>query len=249
MPADPTSSGNPSQTSSAVDINDAVPTQLRGMSEKARGKMPAGTPTFSRQNSTASLDGRSSAAVSRTGATFEPTTQWIDSWLPELPLHTVLTVIQQLTALLSRESLTPDHASSETLRRIQEIELVGVDATPIRIHSFEWSPLALGWYHSLLWGFVFSAEMQPSKGTLGIWNGTGVRLFKLQEAARSGPSLTSPRGAVDAVGSNIVERIAVLNLRTAGDAAQRILGEGVSALGQGQVQQQQHQQQHQQQQQ
>ena len=34
-------------TSSSVD--EAIPTQLRGMSEKARGKLPAGQRTFSRQ--------------------------------------------------------------------------------------------------------------------------------------------------------------------------------------------------------
>jgi hypothetical protein len=38
--------------------------------------------------------------------------------------------------------------------------------------------------------------------------------------APSGPTLSSPRGAVDAVGSNIVSRIGNLNLRGATGAAQ-----------------------------
>ena len=42
----------PSVTSS---IDDAVPLQLRGMSEKARGKMPVGQPSFSRVNSMTSV--------------------------------------------------------------------------------------------------------------------------------------------------------------------------------------------------
>lgn len=210
-PSQSSPSENPSRASSVVE--DAVPTQLRGMSEKARGKMPAGMHNFSRQNSTTSLGGHS-ASQSQSGI-FEPTPQWIDSWLPELPLHTILTVIQQLTALIARQALVSDHASPETLRKIQEVKLVGVEPSPVRVHSFEWSPLALGWYESLIWSFIFSNEMQVSKGTVGIWNGTAIKLFRVQETAAQGPSFTSPRGAVDAVGSNIVSRIGAMNLRGA----------------------------------
>jgi hypothetical protein len=214
-PAQSTTSENPSRASSvAGNIEDAVPSQVRGMSEKARGKMPAGALTFSRQNSTTSLGGVSVSGKSQTGG-FEPTAQWIESWLPELPLHTVLTVIQQLTALLPRQAVAGDIPSRETLRRIQEIQLVGVEPSQVRVHSFEWSPLALGWYESLLWGFVFTSEMQVARGTVGIWNGTSIKLFRVQETAPQGPTLTSPRGAVDAVGSNIVSRIGAINLRGA----------------------------------
>lgn len=54
------------------------------------------------------------------------------------------------------------------------------------------------------------------KGQAGIWRGTNIKLFRVQEAAAQGPSLTSPRGAVDAVGSNLVQRIGSFNLRTPG---------------------------------
>lgn len=203
-------SENPSRASSVVE--DAVPTQLRGMSEKARGKMPAGMQNFSRQNSMTSLSGYSVSGQSQSGA-FEPTAHWIDSWLPELPLHTILTTIQQVSSLIPRQALIADHASADTLRQISQVKLVGVDASLVRVHSFEWSPLALGWYESLIWSFIFSSEMQVSKGTVGIWNGTAIKLFRVQETAPEGPSLTSPRGAVDAVGSNIVSRIGAINLR------------------------------------
>ncbi|KAL2873950.1 hypothetical protein SGCOL_010921 [Colletotrichum sp. CLE4] len=215
-PAQSTTSENPSVTSSQASVvEDAVPTQLRGMSEKARGKMPAGMSNFSRQNSTTSLGGYSASGQSQSGG-FEPTANWIESWLPELPLHTILTVIQQVTALLPRQALAGESATRETLLKIQEIRLVGVDPTPPRVHSFEWSQLSLGWYESLLWGFVFSSEIQISKGTVGIWNGTAIKLFRVQETAPQGPSLASPRGAVDAVGSNIVSRIGAMNLRGPG---------------------------------
>ncbi|KAF6845169.1 Protein HID1 [Colletotrichum musicola] len=212
-PAQSTTSENPSVASSqASAVEDAVPVQLRGMSEKARGKMPAGMSNFSRQNSTTSLGGYSASGQSQSGA-FEPTAHWIESWLPELPLHTILTVIQQVSALLPRQAVAGESASREALQKIQEIRLVGVDPSPPRVHSFEWSQLALGWYESLLWGFIFSSEIQVSKGTVGIWNGTAIKLFRVQETAPQGPSLTSPRGAVDAVGSNIVSRIGAMNLR------------------------------------
>ncbi|KAH7152205.1 high-temperature-induced dauer-formation protein-domain-containing protein [Dactylonectria estremocensis] len=211
-PARSTSSENQSQTSSAANVEDAVPTQLRGMSEKARGKMPAGVPTFSRQNSTTSLGAHSISGQSQTGG-FEPTAHWIDSWLPELPLHTILAVIQQVSALLPRQDLTHDSPTPETLRRLSGIKIVGIDASPPRVHSFEWSQLALGWYESLLWGIVFTSEMQVARGPMGIWNGTAIKLFRVQETAPEGPTLTSPRGAVDAMGSNLVSRIGQMNLR------------------------------------
>lgn len=214
-PARSTSSENQSQTSSAPNAEEALPTQLRGMSEKARGKMPAGVPSFSRQNSTTSLAAHSISGQSQSGA-FEPSGKWIESWLPELPLHTLLAVIQQVTALLPRQDLANDLPTTETLRRISEMKIVGIDCSPPRVQSFEWSPLALGWYESLLWGVVFMGEMQVAKGSMGIWTGTAIKLFRVQETAPEGPTLTSPRGAVDAVGSNIVSRIGQINLRGAG---------------------------------
>lgn len=217
-PAQSTTSENQSQESPDPNTNtdSAVPTQLRGMSEKARGKLPAGARPFTRQNSAASLGAQSSASKNNNGS-FEPSAAWIDSWLPELPLHSILTVIQHSSGFLpqqtGRETLTP-----EAIRQIQTIKLMGVDPSPsARVHSFEWSPLALGWYESLLWGVIFSNEMQMAKGTMGIWNGTAIKLFRVQETAPAGPTLTSPRGAVDAVGSNIVSRIGQINLR--GNAA------------------------------
>lgn len=57
-------------------VDESVPLQLRGMSEKARGKMPAGQPTFSRQNSMTSQSSISAAfLVSSSG--FTPTTTWV----------------------------------------------------------------------------------------------------------------------------------------------------------------------------
>ncbi len=70
-------SRTPSVSSSVdVAVDDAVPMQLRGMSEKARGKLPAGQLSFSRQNSTTSLNGHS-ATVITAGTDFAPTSDWV----------------------------------------------------------------------------------------------------------------------------------------------------------------------------
>lgn len=247
-----------SQQSIDSNAEDALPTQLRGMSEKARGKMPAGY-SFSRQNSTTSLGGSSTGgggsngggmAASASspflgggpGGYFEPTAQWIDSWLPELPLHTLLTLIQQLTALLPRQVLASEASATavdprgheQVLSRIRSTELVGIEADVAhpRVHAFEWSQLAVGWYESLVWSFIFSAELQAARGTTGVWNATAIRLFRVVQDAQApqGPSLSSPRGAVDAVGSNIVSRIGSINLR---GAAESLTGVGASGGNEG----------------
>lgn len=181
-------------------------------------------PSFSRQNSTTSLASYATGRFSTNGS-FEPTSDWIESWLPELPLHTILSLIDQIS-LPAEQRSTTDHPSTSILRTIQTAKVAGIEPSPIRIQYFEWSPLSLGWYESLLWGFVFTSEMQVAKGTVGVWNGTGIKLFRVETVAPTGPSLSSPRGAVDAVGSNIVSRIGNLNLRGVGGAAQDSSGGG-----------------------
>lgn len=168
-------------------------------------------PTFSRQNSTTSLSSHSARGYSP--GSFEPTPQWIESWLPELPLHTILTLISQLSSKITTSPSSTDTPSATVLRTIQTAKVGGIEPSPIKIQYFEWSPLSLGWYESLLWSFVFTSEMQVPRGTVGVWNGTNIKLFRVESVAPTGPSLSSPRGAVDAVGSNIVSRIGSINLR------------------------------------
>ncbi|KAH7071311.1 high-temperature-induced dauer-formation protein-domain-containing protein [Paraphoma chrysanthemicola] len=205
-------SGASRSASIASSVEESVPLQLRGMSEKARGKMPVGQPTFSRQNSMTSLSSAATPALA-TNEFFTPSSSWLESWLSELPLHTILMLISQLGPKMPHSGSSNDTAAA--LEIIRDTEVRGIEPSPIRVHLFEWSPLSLGWYESLLWGFVFAQEMLVAKGTAGVWNNTSIRLFKVQEAAAQAPSLMQPRGAVDAVGSNLVQRIGSLNLRGA----------------------------------
>jgi hypothetical protein len=82
----------------------------------------------------------------------------------------------------------------------------------------------MGWYQSLLWGFIFTSEMQVAKGTVGVWNGTAIKLFRVETVAANGPTLSSPRGAVDAVGNTIVSRIGSINLRGVGGGEPQTAG-------------------------
>lgn len=118
----------------------------------------------------------------------------------------------------------------------EEPQVKGIisEPTPTRVQSFEWSALSMGWYESLLWGFVFSSEMVvgtaagATPGTVGVWNGTGIRLFRVQEAVAQGPTLLAPKGAVDAVGSNLVQRIGNLSLRGRNSTSQEQPASGSS---------------------
>ncbi|KAL8677191.1 MAG: hypothetical protein Q9186_006367 [Xanthomendoza sp. 1 TL-2023] len=188
-------SHTPSRSSS---MDEPLPTQLRGMSEKARGKMPATQTAFSRHSSSTSLNSHATAIMSP-AVGFNPSPLWIESWLPTLPLHTILT-------LLASSSNTSSGIPPKSLPS-------AIDPSPPRVHLFSWTPMALGWYESLLWGFIFTSEMMVQKGTVGVWNGTNIRLFKVEQAAASGPSLMKPMGAVDAVGSNLVQRIGRMGVR------------------------------------
>lgn len=52
---------------------------------------------------------------------------------------------------------------------------------------------------------------------MGVWNGTAVRLFKVEKEVSRGPSFMKPLGAVDAVGSNLMTRIGNLGARPGGE--------------------------------
>lgn len=119
------------------------------------------------------------------------------------------------------------NAAGQAIQVIREAEIQGIEPSTLRVHLFEWSPLSLGWYESLLWGFVFSSEMNMFKGAAGIWKNTNIKLFRVQEAAAQGPSLMAPRGAVDAVGTSLVQRIGSLNLRPSSGHPQRNSSGGV----------------------
>lgn len=69
-------SGASRSASIASSVDDSVPLQLRGMSEKARGKRPVGQPAFSRQNSITSLHSAAGPAMA-SNEFFTPSVPWV----------------------------------------------------------------------------------------------------------------------------------------------------------------------------
>ncbi|KAK9235800.1 high-temperature-induced dauer-formation protein-domain-containing protein [Lipomyces kononenkoae] len=94
--------------------------------------------------------------------------------------------------------------------------------------AFEWTVTAKGWYYSVLWSAIFvmhevvgsdtrpgiasvtgvaSGSVNGGGNGMGVWRGTKVVLFRVQETKAEGPSLLRPRGAVDAVAKSVLDRL------------------------------------------
>ena len=57
----------------------------------------------------------------------------------------------------------------------------------------------------MIWGFIYAADSSR------VWAGTAIRLFNVL-SQRNEISLRSPRGAVDAVGNTIAQRLSSISL-------------------------------------
>ncbi|KAK3679782.1 hypothetical protein LTR78_000158 [Recurvomyces mirabilis] len=193
----------PLSASSSV-TEDAVPLQSRSMSEKARGKQPVGQGSFSRSTSrntsTASLPALTTAQSSSglagapPGQGFRATPEWNGGRV---------------------------HASSTTATSPAQ-NAGGTTSSP-KVQHFVWTSLSLGWYLSLIWGFIYAQDTAVNRGINGIWTGTRIKLFSVMAGSQgSGISLGSPKGAVDAVGNAIAMRIGSLGLGSGGGGAREM---------------------------
>ena len=82
-----------------------------------------------------------------------------------------------------------------------------IAAATVKVQTFRWTTLSLGWYLSMIWGWVYGGD------TARIWVGTSIRLFNVL-SQKNEISLRSPRGAVDAVGDTIARRIGSLSFNS-----------------------------------
>lgn len=90
-PSQSSPSNHASQTPSrSSSVDEPLPTQLRGMSEKARGKMPANQSEFSRHGSSTSLSSHPAAITSPTVG-FNPSAHWVNRTRPLQPVYVLLT--------------------------------------------------------------------------------------------------------------------------------------------------------------
>ncbi|KAF8524338.1 high-temperature-induced dauer-formation protein-domain-containing protein [Hysterangium stoloniferum] len=138
------------------------------LSEKARGKLRARSP---------SLDGSDSAILGYTSyesaSGFVATEEWVESWRKGLPMDSVLLAVTELLPLIQP-------SSPPSVALLASTTLVGILPPPPAIISrrFQWTERSEVWRASLLWGeiYVTSGPVQ------GPWGGTGIRLFGIKQA-------------------------------------------------------------------
>jgi hypothetical protein len=90
------------------------------------------------------------------------------------------------------------------------VEIPAVTAEPPS--NFEWSSVARVWYMSELWGRIYIQEAEVSQGIGGLYSGTNIVLFKRSSSTQE-ISLRSPKGAIDAVGNSLAQRISNISLK------------------------------------
>jgi len=109
---------------------------------------------------------------------WEPDARWIQSWKSDLPLHTVMRLLQVLVPQVEKmcmdKGLTDE---SEILRFLQNGTLVGLLPVPhpILIRRYQANPGTDMWFRTYMWGVIYLRNIDPA-----IWYGTEIRLFQVQ---------------------------------------------------------------------
>ncbi|KAL1925499.1 uncharacterized protein VTP21DRAFT_382 [Calcarisporiella thermophila] len=173
------------ETERKENENEPEPAQEESMSAKARGKLPEGVNARqlrenSRANSSTSLASLTIGSFPPAKPGFIPTESWFISWHSELPLGTLLTMIEHLLPRFA-DLASGQRDQQRVLDFLKKTTiLVGLLPThPIELHAFRWSEGLVTWSRSTLWGQVYVAGRNP----LGVWNGTNVRLFHVKAPA------------------------------------------------------------------
>ena len=66
----------------------------------------------------------------------------------------------------------------------------------------------------MLWGLIYAQDVTVNRGIHGVWTGTGIRLFNVVAAQGNSISLSSPKGAIDAIGDSIARRVGSLSFNS-----------------------------------
>ncbi len=77
--------------------------------------------------------------------------------------------------------------------------------------NFQWTAVAVGWYNALIWSRIYLQEAEAFQGSGGLYSSTDIKLFRRQGASQE-ISLRSPKGAIDAVGASLAQRISSISL-------------------------------------
>lgn len=157
-----------------------------------------------------------------------------EEWALLDPLLTIIKYVSEKTQYntpIDLEGKLKSHAIIDNIANLSQVPSIS-SLTPheplpneFRPENFKWSASSLGWYESVLWGFIYTQETHievnapftdattindPVASSVGLWNSTNIKLFKLQEIAVRGPSLLRPKGAVDAVADSVFQKFSQL---------------------------------------
>lgn len=77
--------------------------------------------------------------------------------------------------------------------------------------NFQWTAVAVGWYNALIWSRIYLQEAEAFQGSGGLYSSTNIKLFRRQGASQE-ISLRSPKGAIDAVGASLAQRISSISI-------------------------------------
>jgi hypothetical protein len=97
------------------------------------------------------------------------------SWKSKLPLHTVLKLLQILAPQVEKLCMDNDiKTEKEILEYLRNGTLVGLLPVPhpIIIRKYQSSASTDKWFHTYIWGVVYSRNFNPP-----IWFQTSVKLF------------------------------------------------------------------------
>ncbi|EME82050.1 uncharacterized protein MYCFIDRAFT_154667 [Pseudocercospora fijiensis CIRAD86] len=172
------------------------------LSERARGKQPLLIET-TRKASTTSLP---TPTPMNTSQTFRPSQQWLESWVSQSPLEEILHTIEE--AELRRRHVASARNSTSEDSHLPDTNIKPAGGGPA---SFQWTAAAIGWYNALIWSRIYLQEGEAFQGPNGLYSATDIRLFR-RHSAREEVSLRNPKGAIDAVGNSLAQRIGSLSI-------------------------------------
>jgi hypothetical protein len=206
------------------------------ISEKARGKKPAvSLASMSRNASASSLP---SLSYSPNTTNFRPSPEWLESWTSRLPLDLIMKTIERAEnkqknrndpAAGRERTLDAKFFSRPATDGSQEqpggtcgIRVLHSNATNVfstdekpksaNGTSFQWTAFAIGWYNALIWSRIYLQEVEAFQGSGGLYSSTNVVLFKRSTGSQE-ISLRSPKGAIDAVGNSLAQRISSISMK------------------------------------
>jgi len=109
---------------------------------------------------------------------WRPTTDWVREWKSQLPLQTIMRMLQVLVPQVEKmcidKGLTDE---SEILRFLQNGTLVGLLPVPhpILIRRYQANRGTDLWFRTYMWGVVYLRNIDPP-----VWFDTNVKMFTVQ---------------------------------------------------------------------